>query len=633
MVAKKPLLSICLIGRNDNYMPDFLYRMSITINFLAHSLKKLDRLADVEVVVVDWKSKKPLTKALTLSPEGAQLTKFVYVHPENLDESLPNEAFRSYLATNTGFRHSLGEYIGFCGADTIFPVNTMAALFRVLEGQSFLSHPADKVFFCGRFDIASDFVNTAPDIQAWERYLLVNSWHIPAAEAKPGFLCGNAGFIMSHRDIVFESTGFLEKLDPCWGWADIEYTFRLMGHYRCYDLLSNGVQIYNMEHDPNAGARKDIVKKLPPFYLTSEIEANSEQWGVPKDEIEISTAVPKQEQTKEPSQRLDIDLHDGQISKQVSEFISRYDTGLKARWGEVQAKEQFLIQVLASVFKHHYVTNYLEIGCRKSKKLLFSAFTQKHLEITGIDRWNETDSVSGPHNISSMIGATPVGHRGDLRLMNRSTVATLSVLNRERYDAPEFELIVINEDTVTSVTEYLDACIAIMNQSGVAIVNCAHKESFEYVTQYFANTLPQINTMVSNEYHTLVASRLLVQQGKIELNEVVLCKGSFVDKNAYRTVVNFTQAMDNIPDGDIVLFGYGSIAKLMFPHIRHRVSAIIDKSLSEQSITSIDNKPVICAHDLDRFSTATVVITSMIHDEEIREELSPYNNEIHTLCW
>jgi len=46
-------------------MDDFKYRITTTINHLARNLGRLGRLADVEIVVVDWGSEVPTGVELT----------------------------------------------------------------------------------------------------------------------------------------------------------------------------------------------------------------------------------------------------------------------------------------------------------------------------------------------------------------------------------------------------------------------------------------------------------------------------------------------------------------------------------------------------------------------------------------
>ena len=55
-ISSPKLLSMVVMGRNDDYMGNFKYRLSTCINYVARNLKKLGRLDHVELMVTDWNS-------------------------------------------------------------------------------------------------------------------------------------------------------------------------------------------------------------------------------------------------------------------------------------------------------------------------------------------------------------------------------------------------------------------------------------------------------------------------------------------------------------------------------------------------------------------------------------------------
>ena len=52
-----PLLSVVIVGRNDDYMDGYHYCIKTVLDLLARNLGKLSRIPQVEVVFVDWNSK------------------------------------------------------------------------------------------------------------------------------------------------------------------------------------------------------------------------------------------------------------------------------------------------------------------------------------------------------------------------------------------------------------------------------------------------------------------------------------------------------------------------------------------------------------------------------------------------
>ncbi|MEJ2038014.1 MAG: hypothetical protein P8X55_03665, partial [Desulfosarcinaceae bacterium] len=79
------ILSLIIGARNDSFMGNFQWRLSTALNFIADSLKQIGRMNDVEVVVCDWGSQTPLHQVLPLTPQAAEITRFVIV-PRDLAE-------------------------------------------------------------------------------------------------------------------------------------------------------------------------------------------------------------------------------------------------------------------------------------------------------------------------------------------------------------------------------------------------------------------------------------------------------------------------------------------------------------------------------------------------------------------
>jgi len=65
--GRRPLVSFVIIGRNDDYMGDYLYRLGTSLSFLAQSAERAGLLDQVEVLVVDWASERPLAADLPLT--------------------------------------------------------------------------------------------------------------------------------------------------------------------------------------------------------------------------------------------------------------------------------------------------------------------------------------------------------------------------------------------------------------------------------------------------------------------------------------------------------------------------------------------------------------------------------------
>jgi hypothetical protein len=65
-ITPSKLLSVVVTGRDDDYMPDYKYRITTSINHIARNLKQLGRLNDVIAMYPD------LTTLLNMNAVGSE---------------------------------------------------------------------------------------------------------------------------------------------------------------------------------------------------------------------------------------------------------------------------------------------------------------------------------------------------------------------------------------------------------------------------------------------------------------------------------------------------------------------------------------------------------------------------------
>ena len=53
MSENKSLLSILLVARNDNYTPDYIQRLSYSLNFISQNIKELNLVNEIKIEIVD----------------------------------------------------------------------------------------------------------------------------------------------------------------------------------------------------------------------------------------------------------------------------------------------------------------------------------------------------------------------------------------------------------------------------------------------------------------------------------------------------------------------------------------------------------------------------------------------------
>ncbi len=104
----------------------------------------------------------------------------------------------------------------------------------------------------------------------------------------------------------------------------------------------------------------------------------------------------------------------------------------------------------------------------------------------------------------------------------------------------------------------------------------------------------------------------------------------YINNNAieykYSTLINFYDFIDSIDlSKKYILYGYGSLGKLIFPFLKNNLLAIIDKNLD---ILEINNIKIIKIDDLSLYKNITIIVSPIIHLPEIINNIKPYGNPI-----
>jgi hypothetical protein len=277
-----PLASFVIIGRNDNYMGDYLYRLGTSVSFLASSAETAGLLDDIEVTIVDWASERPLSQELPLGAAARTITTFLEVTPEIVQSRWQTADWLPACAVNVGVRRSRGEFIFFTDSDCLWTESAMATLGRLLRGEITLPLPVADVFcYVRRYQVPWATVHRQPHLQEWSRVaaLLVAGARPEASSAAclGGFSAGQ----LMHRDLWFAARGYDEALDRPWGWSDNDLMLRVSQEHAWLDVSGYGLFGLHMEHWPEehgraardpAAANRMIIRNQP--------ATNGADWGL-----------------------------------------------------------------------------------------------------------------------------------------------------------------------------------------------------------------------------------------------------------------------------------------------------------------------------------------------------------------
>lgn len=282
-MAGQPLLSIVIVGRNDDYLGNYRYRLQTSLNHLAKNLRSLGRLKDVEIVFVDWNSQgKTLADEVELTAEAASLLRFILVPPAAAMRRNSQVSFFTTCAVNVGVRRAKGEFIMLADSDSMMPLPSLDALLKVLDGTRATVGSRDKLIFpIPRHQIPGAIGARKLNVAAWDivlqRIFSARRKELPSADCLGGFSAGQ----LMHRDLWFEFGGYNENLDRAWGWSDNELMFRVSRTYNWMDLGYFGVVAFHIEHHASTGnAHQRDPNSINAMLLTFEPHPNGPDWGM-----------------------------------------------------------------------------------------------------------------------------------------------------------------------------------------------------------------------------------------------------------------------------------------------------------------------------------------------------------------
>lgn len=281
----RPLLSIVITGRNDNYLGDFKYRITTCINFLCSGLEKISSLEKIELLVVDWNSEIGLNRVIDLSLAAKRVTRFIIVPPETAKANSPHGInFRAEMACNVGVRRAKGQYIMSMPADIIFPAFSLEYLLRLLKREMTPVFDIEKSMMnISRKLIPWQIVQKKYTLEEWERFIQLTTRHLNFHNHFIG-LCAGYGATLMHKNLWFESQCLREDRTG-WGADDIEIGLRLNRKYPSIDLTGLGIFLYDMYQD--LSLRKKSIQNVKLPHISESIGTNNPNWGLCEVDLSI----------------------------------------------------------------------------------------------------------------------------------------------------------------------------------------------------------------------------------------------------------------------------------------------------------------------------------------------------------
>jgi len=264
------------------------WRLQTSINFLARQLHQLGRIGEVEVVIVDWGSERPLYKDIELTEEGEKITRYIIVPVEVHERVRGDSSFPDSVVLNVGVRRALGEYVLQLGSDVLLSRKFLLTLFDLIgssdSGQSKAFSPRKSLMVFPHKEIPYDFVVREPTAEDLEGYIESATEGLPVVPLLK-YLWGSSRGILAHRSLWQECRALDEKL-LLWGWNDIDLVLRMRLKYSTVDMYrEHGLYTFHLAHYQPASdstvrrLQNPRARRLNP-YVFGPFEANDPDWGL-----------------------------------------------------------------------------------------------------------------------------------------------------------------------------------------------------------------------------------------------------------------------------------------------------------------------------------------------------------------
>lgn len=515
---KSRRLSIIFTGRDDDYSPDFKYRISTSINYITRTLTRTGRLSDVEILVTDWGSDAPLSRSLTLLPAASEICRFVYVPPSVIRRAQKgNESFPISLAPNIALRRARGEYLMVLNAGALIPEHSLEILLKLTEGKLHLPLAWDQTYFLLRLHgIPWRFVERQPDLEEWDRYLLLNP-SVMRYENWPLLCLGEgAGGMMMHRHLWDKFRGFDEEMAG-WGGNDYELAMRVTRHHPWADLSSFGVFVFKMAPSPLGRRPRLVLAALPEekrFRISKTDAVNDEDWGLSGEELEIqrpqfaaapmegksllktlSTGLPSRSSTEDVIS----ELKGQKLQAWVKEIFSHlYKYRLKIKCQELDS-----LFFLAWHSLYRSPTVYLGLGDLSGYGAMTVGSICKDVEIYTLGDCGNGKVRSEPHGVARMLQRTSLGYCGHSRFVLGNLAGGIKRLQDSFIGKFSIDLGFVQEDVLgEDSSEQVQNLLSHLSDGGALVVNSSSEERFNLLWRETRARFPQFFYIRSSKVPT-----------------------------------------------------------------------------------------------------------------------------------
>ncbi len=503
----KYLISFVLCGRNDNFLGDFKYRITTTINCLCRNINKIGRLKDIEVIIVDWNSEIPLAQEIYIDKEISEVCKFIYVPPEIASKFNPdNGTFTHSAAMNVGISRAEGEFVLWMSGETLFSEPSLYNLFLLLDKKNNSTFDLYKTaMYISRKDIPWQIIEKKLCLSELERYLQLHGKSLPVQIGFPSIHAG-VGATLMNKSIWEKAQGFNENFKT-WGGNDVNLGLRINQSYPSFDLDYFGINVYEMRERPELKQAIIAAANIPEIMPIS-IETGNLNWGLKNYTLEIQRANCNQNaKDNSINNKSKIIFKDKEIilSHLAKSEIYNYILRNLSLIPLIKLRNEWAcLYPLAWYTENYLPEKYLEFGIRKGYTSALIAFIYRSVEIYGIDEWNPNEGNKYdrmPVFSSSLLKKN--NFEGYARFVAGDKYTAFKRLKRSFIGCMSFDLILFRVDIFGDKSiEQLKEALKFLSDNGALVVTGKDKRLFIDVWEYIQKELPEYVHVVCKKYNT-----------------------------------------------------------------------------------------------------------------------------------
>lgn len=253
-------LSMIITCRDDDYIQNMINRIEYAINFNLTNIKKINKLRQFELIIVDWGSLTPISNKIKITDKHFKnKIKFLHIKKEIAEKYSKNTPgqFNQEIALNCGIVRSNSSHILITQHDILFSQSGWSNIFRIINDKTY-----DQIFlWLARINLSNYIFEKNFNFETLHNYLS----NIYLSKVKISHLGmrqggGAAGFLVKNKALQ-SIYGVSENLNVRGRYsgsdADLHQKLSLANDHK--DSLNEGIVSFKLPINRNS--RKNFIDK------------------------------------------------------------------------------------------------------------------------------------------------------------------------------------------------------------------------------------------------------------------------------------------------------------------------------------------------------------------------------------